>query len=499
MTHASLVALTPVPTLRPMIAEWLAENDATLPPPGDKAKHIRDPLHGAIVLSPGEVRLLDTFPMQRLRGIRQLGLAYLTFPGAGHSRLEHALGVRFVARRMLDRLEDVLGRPYSPTVRATILAAALLHDVGHGIFSHATESIIATYPTLRAQYETQSENALHEQIGAVLIETDPIAACLTAMGVDPAAVSALMRHDTAQLTQLEIPAELWGIISGPLDADKLDYFARDSYFSGVVSSVDPERILQTLTVSPTQQLAVTLAGASALDKMLYDRVHMYGDLYGHQKILAAEAMVRAIVETMFLPRRHSLIYVRGPQGRSVGIRMQRLTDYLRMSDEAFLAAPTNNEQVAAIQHRLVHRDLLHRAYTLSYESVRGASEETYLRALQRLRRSETLARLRRDVIAHHPEIDATDIWFAATRSPAMDGVGASIVGLGNRPVPTGTAFSDWDHRDPDGIPQHTVLRHFELYRAKIYCFCPPDVAQAVGATARAALQALWDEPTGELV
>ncbi len=481
--------------LRDQIVAWLGEIEANLPPLGEKAKHIRDPLHGAIVLSPYEIRLLDSLPMQRLRGIRQLGLAYLTFPGAGHSRFEHALGVRFVAKRMLDRLEEVQGRAYSANQRATVLAAALLHDVGHGIFSHAIEGIIALNPHLRAQYDATNGTALHEQVGAVLIEHDPIATCLRTMGIAPTVVSALILQQAEVLLRHDIPRELWGIISGPLDADKLDYFARDSYFSGVVTSVDPERIMQTLSIGERHQLAVTLAGASALDKMLYDRVHMYGDLYGHQKILAAEMMVRALVETMLQSGRKSRISIRGQDGRSLGIHLDRVTDYLRLSDEAFLAAPANNPTVAGIQTRLLRRDLLHRAYALSYDAVSGATEEAYLGVLQRIRRPDTLATLRRELIARHPEIPATDLWFAATRSPMMTGVGASVVGLGHHTVPTGSAFHDWDQRDAMGIPQHSILRHFELYRAKVYCFAPPAVAQQVGQTARAILREFWGDLT----
>src|SRR5271165_6835652 len=130
MTNNTVVATaTGTDALRDQIRDWLAETGATLPALGDRAKHIRDPLHGAIVLSPHEVRLIDTLPMQRLRGIHQLGLAYLTFPSAGHSRFEHALGVRFVARQMLDRLESVRGQTYTTQQRTTVLAAALLHDV----------------------------------------------------------------------------------------------------------------------------------------------------------------------------------------------------------------------------------------------------------------------------------------------------------------------------------------------------------------------------------
>ncbi len=492
------VSLVP-PVLDAQVRAWLSESGATLPRLGAKTKHIRDPLHGSVVLSPHEICLLDTLPLQRLRGVHQLGLAYLTFPSARHTRFEHALGVRFVAERMLDRLADARG-PFAPEQRATVLAAALLHDVGHGVFSHVIESIIADHASLREQFA--GDGPLHEQIGAALILADPIAAILRDMGVSALAVAALLRHDEAALATSGVPPELWGIISGPLDADKLDYFARDSYFSGVASAVDPERILRTLTIGPDHQLAITLAGASALDQMLFDRVRMYGDLYGHQKILTAEAMVRALVEIMLRRGPHgkrSRLFIRGGDGRSVELRLDRVTDFLRMSDEAFLAAPTDSPQAASVQERLLRRDLLRRAYTLSFESVRGAGEATYLGVLPRLRVPATLAALRREIHVRHPGIALADLAVASVRSPSMAGVGAIVVGRDGRVVRMGTAFGGWDATDPDGLPAHSVLRHFELYRAKLYVFCPADQVAAVAPTARAALQAAWGDAPGTLI
>ncbi len=483
------------------VQDWLREADAPVPPLGAKAKHIRDPLHGSVVLSPHEVRLLDTLPMQRLRGIHQLGLAYLTFPSAAHSRFEHALGVRFVAERMLDRLEDVRGKPFTVTQRATVLAAALLHDVGHGVFSHAIEEIIGEFPALRAQYDPE-QGSLHEQIGAALIQTAPLATCLGEMDVDPAAVAALITHDLARLATSDVPPELWGVISGPLDADKLDYFARDSYFSGVVSAVDPDRILRMLTIGSTSELAIMLSGASALDQMLNERVRVYSDLYGHQKILAAESMVRALVEAMLNSgsggrRRH--LTIRRADGHPMSLKLDRVTDFLRMSDEVFLAAPTDSDTVASIQNRLLRRELLRSAYTLTFEAVRGAGDAAYLRGLRRLRTPASLTRLRHAIHDRHPEIALADIWVATVRQPSMESMSNIIIGRDGQVVRMGTMFADWDSFDDQGVPAHTIRRHFELYHARLQIFCPPQDAERITPTARAVLQDAWGDETGELV
>jgi HD superfamily phosphohydrolase len=496
---AGLPPALAAPALCAQVREWLAASEATVPPLGSKAKHIRDPLYGSIVLGPHEIRLLDTLPMQRLRGVHQLGLAYLTFPSARHTRFEHALGVRFIAERMLDRLEDVRGS-YAPEQRATVLAAALLHDVGHGVFSHVIEGIITDHPWLREQFA--DDGPWHEQIGAALVQSAPLAAILREMEVDPVAVAALLRHHIPTLRARVVPAELWGIISGPLDADKLDYFARDSYFSGVVSAVDPDRILRTLAIGPDHQLAITLAGASALDQMLFDRVRMYADLYGHQKILAAEAMVRSLVEIMLTRGPHgkrSRLFVRGRDGRSVELRLDRVTDFLRASDEAFLAAPTDNAAAARVQERLLRRELLHRAYTLSFESVRGADEATYLRAVRPLRRPERLEALRQAIHARHPDVPLADLGVACVRGPSMERVGASVVGRDGNIERNGTAFAAWDEVDGAGLPVHSIQRHFELYHARIFVFCPPELVATIGPTARELLQEAWGDAPGTLV
>jgi HD superfamily phosphohydrolase len=495
---ATAIYSSPDDSLRHEVQSWLYEMKASIPQLGVKSKHIRDPLHGSVVLSPEEVRLLDTNVMQRLRGIHQLGLAYLIYPSSGHSRFEHSLGVRFVAEKMIDRLEIVRG-PYKHEERVTVLAAALLHDIGHTLFSHAIEMIIYSTPRLRRQYDPE-DGALHEQIGAILVTEDPLTTCLVEMGADPRIVAALMCHDVKTLTALQFPPELWGVISGPIDADKLDYFARDSYFSGIISAIDPERIFQTLTIGPDNQLAITLAGASALDQMLYDRVRMYSDLYGHQKILAAESSVRALIEAMTKRGTHGKrhIYVRGTDGMLIPLGMDRLTDYLRLSDEAFLATPTDSPIIATIQNRLLRRELLRAAYTLTFEMVQNASEDpnleiSYLQSLPGLRTSESLLKLRHTIHEYHPEIPMQDIWAASVRCPSMDGMATIVVGRDGQPARMGTMFEDWDTLDDNALPAHTIRRHFELYRARISIFCPPENVSQVRKTARKVLQEAWGD------
>src|SRR5689334_18661270 len=177
------------------------------------AEIIRDPLWNNIRLDPLAQRLVDTAAFQRLRYVRQLGLAYLVYPGATHTRFEHALGTYLLARRALSLLEDrdVLSPGELDECRL-IRTAALLHDVGHYPFSHALEEIGALH---------------HEEVARPLVTTGAIADILRqTLGADaPERVMDLIRGRSV--------SPLQRLISGSLDLDKIEYLTRDAFMCGV--------------------------------------------------------------------------------------------------------------------------------------------------------------------------------------------------------------------------------------------------------------------------
>ena len=190
---------------------------------------IRDPLWNNIAIDPLAMQLVDTPAFQRLRYVRQLGLAFLVYPGATHSRFEHALGTYHLARRALALLDERsaltgIGRETCDLVRV----AALLHDIGHYPFSHALEEIGALH---------------HEEVARPLITEGEVAEVLrAAMGPStPDDVMALIRGESA--------SPLQRLISGSLDLDKLDYLRRDAFMCGVpYGEIDVDRLMNSLTV-----------------------------------------------------------------------------------------------------------------------------------------------------------------------------------------------------------------------------------------------------------
>jgi uncharacterized protein len=232
-----------------------------------------DPLHGAITLDSSDpveallIALIDTPAFQRLRRIRQLGPASLTFHGAEASRFTHSLGVMAVARRAFDRITSLY--PQLKSNRAAVLCAALLHDIGHGPFSHTCEEIFGSS---------------HEHwTGRILRESVPIQTLLDRFDAD-----LLPQIQQIYAKQHPVPL-LWQLVSSQLDCDRLDYLMRDSYFTGAAyGKLDLDRILNALSYDPvSQQLVVAQKGMAAIEHYLIVRYFMYAQIYNHPKNIAA--------------------------------------------------------------------------------------------------------------------------------------------------------------------------------------------------------------------
>lgn len=246
-----------------------------------KSRTYHDPLHGAITLRgdrPVEallIRLIDTPEFQRLRRIRQLDTASLTFHGAEGSRFTHSLGVMALTRRAFDAV--VQNYPYLEPHRSVVLTAALLHDLGHGPFSHAGEEIFGSQ---------------HEVWTRRLIQQSSIAKILDSFA--PGLLNCLEQVFTKKYP-LPLVEQL---VSSQLDCDRLDYLQRDSYLTGAqYGHLDLDRIFMALSYDPiTQRLVVTKKGLVAIEHYLTVRYFMYLQVYNHPKNLAARFVLGKIFQ-----------------------------------------------------------------------------------------------------------------------------------------------------------------------------------------------------------
>ena len=242
-----------------------------------------DPLHGAIQLDPscpGEamaIDLIDTAPFQRLRRIRQLGTAYLTFQGAESSRFTHSLGVLHLARQALGQLERQ--GPRLQEHRSCLLAAALLHDIGHGPFSHSGEEMFGLHHEAWSGRLVREHPALRDRLEAERPGLAGEVADLLERG----------RHPSPAIAAL---------VSSQLDCDRLDYLLRDSHSTGTsYGQLDLERILATLTLAPDGQLAIHPKGLMAVEHYLVVRQLMYRSVYNHRLNVVSTWLLCRVIAT----------------------------------------------------------------------------------------------------------------------------------------------------------------------------------------------------------
>jgi HD superfamily phosphohydrolase len=242
---------------------------------------IRDPLWNNISLDELATRLVDTRAFQRLRYVRQLGLAYLVYPGATHTRFEHALGTWHLAGRtlaLLQRRGDIT--PALAEDAGLVATAALLHDIGHYPFSHALEEIGAPH---------------HEEVAGALLTRGEIGDVLrSALGENaPERIVELIRGRSR--------SPLQGIVSGSLDLDKIEYLKRDALMCGVpYGEIDVDRLIHSLAIvddsaTGRQTMGVSEKGLAALESLLFAKYQMYRNVYWHHAVRSATAMYKRLV------------------------------------------------------------------------------------------------------------------------------------------------------------------------------------------------------------
>lgn len=328
--------------------QWLrplASNPEARGPSQDK--HINDPIWGTITLHPWEVALLDTELVQRLRGVKQLGLAHLVFPTATHDRFSHACGVVEAAERMMDqinrnskaRVRSGRAEDAPPQIaddeRYLIRLAALIHDVGHGPFSHAIEPVVGKIfkdelsqleATLRDAIPRTDKVQVSEAVAVLVVASEDFQTLLSRPLMD--AVRAGRSAD--QLSEGLIAAIIGGsdgsargalgaLVSSQVDADKLDYMARDAYHAGLPIDFDTERLISKLEavrvedavlsqrlsdlkdrISATpgkryQEIGISAGGTGAFEQMLVGRIFLYDRLYHHHKVRTADSMAQRLL------------------------------------------------------------------------------------------------------------------------------------------------------------------------------------------------------------
>ncbi|CCQ32796.1 dGTPase protein [Halorhabdus tiamatea SARL4B] len=278
-------------------------------------KTIKDSVHDYIEVEGVALSLLDTPPLQRLRHVSQLGTVTLVYPSANHTRFEHSLGVYHLADQALSHL-GIEGQQAE-----RVRAAALLHDVGHGPYSHNVEGLIH-------RHTGKYHDDVHDLIGE-----GAVARVLTEHGLNPDAVADLIAGD----------GELGQLVSGELDVDRMDYLVRDAHHTGVpYGTIDHGRLVRELRFRDGE-LVLAEGNVQTAESLLLARALMTPTVYSHHVARIAKAMLRR-----------------------ASARLLEATDtdpetFRRMDDAELLVALRSTDETAEIGRRLTYRDLYKRA------------------------------------------------------------------------------------------------------------------------------------------
>ena len=249
----------------------------------DYTEPIRDPIWKHIYLSRSLMRIVQALPFQQLNDIKQLGLTYLIYPGATHTRFNHSLGVFHLARQMIIHL---IKKPIQPPLTLTgvkaFLCAALLHDLGHYPFAHSLKELdIKDHETLTA--EAIMNNV---QLNSLISES---------LAVPPKVVAAIINLKSSAPPGENIPF-FRKLLSGVLDPDKLDYLNRDAYFCGIPYGIqDIDFIFSQISPHRSKGVCISRKGLTSVESILFSKYLMYRNVYWHRKVRVVTAMIKKAI------------------------------------------------------------------------------------------------------------------------------------------------------------------------------------------------------------
>jgi len=334
----------------------------------DRPKIIHDSLWGTFKLQPHEIALIDTPLVQRLRFIHQTGAVYLTYPSALHTRFEHTLGVLYHAARMCSILREKQGdKRFGQETENNLRFAAILHDTGHGPFSHTSEQYFSSLKPMAdlqkhdPEYR-ESKNGAGEILSSLIIESRPFRDFVTAINgrfgtrIDCDFVRKIITGNSPAPEMY-----LSEVIHGPLDADKLDYMHRDGMFSGLRMHVDLDRLYASINVvtDPTQgnmtRIGGSVAGLSPLTQIMFNKMLLFTGIYHHHKVRTVDCMLWALFD-LAIHRQKRL------GGHTIGTPV----DFLKLTDDQVLAPQlTNDDDMRDIIRSIRERRLWKRAVVIS--------------------------------------------------------------------------------------------------------------------------------------
>jgi HD superfamily phosphohydrolase len=452
----------------------------------EKRKYVHDPIWGTIELYPHECCVLDSPLLQRLRQIHQTGFVYATFPSASHTRFEHTIGVMHLAGKIASTLKERHPKDANEKTIQKVRLAALLHDTGHSAFSHTSEEIFESrkdlHDLLKTGGEFQGKGAgevlsyliatsqafrkffrkVRKQYPKVLVDVNDFAPLI------------LGRADPEKRFEADI-------ISGPVDADKLDYFPRDGRASGVELAVDIERLLHCLSIASERRagknyrlMVVSRGGFNAIQQLLFARATLFASVYHHHKVRACDCMVKACFEHFSekgMKFKKNSVYP--------GFNLKSAADFLFLTDTDFFGEAYNHK-CGSLTHQLIHdlvyRRLFKRVLTISRNTVRdfdNSQQKAGYSQFFNLRACPEAMRALAKKIADKAKFGGkyTKVWLDIPREPSFRKAGDSMVNMSSR------TSNPRLMKLESVIPIAQWVDTYQQYYAQSFLFGPESVAE----------------------
>lgn len=368
----------------------------------NKGKFIHDTVWGTNFFYPWEIALIDSPLLQRLRYIHQTGLAYYVYPTAIHTRFDHTLGVTSLINKVIDSLNSKNDEPIIKNKdRYMLRISALLHDIGHGPFSHVVESVIRKTDEYRAMekhvnVELGVSPKPHEIMSYLIVSSNSFRDWF-----DQKIRNGYPKNKYLKELELgEIAESIIGVsrnperkyisdmINGPLDVDKLDYFARDALFSGLSIKYDLDRYFKSVELqeNPVEnrgtyvRLGLRLFDVTVLEQIILCKMMLFSSLYHHQKLRCAENMFIQLCEKL----------MQGEASKKSGLKIKHPADFLDYVDSDIINFTSRNQnpfkgEAKALCLNISRRRLMKRALIISRPYIQGIEDSPAIKsAYQRL-------------------------------------------------------------------------------------------------------------------
>lgn len=442
-------------------------------------KIIHDAIWGTHFFEPYELSIISLPIFQRLRQVSQMGFVNYIYPSARHTRFEHSLGVTIVANKLFQYAKKEHGSSLlDDNDLRHIRIAGLLHDIGHGLFSHTSEEAYGYMLDEIIEQEFENVNVdpkPHEFLSYLLIKTDSFRKFFRwlkrkyNLDIDSQKIADMI----IGLPQSEESRYKVSFINGSFDADKLDYFYRDSRFSGIPVQLDLDRLFNVMSISDLSKvcdpsdvlirdLTIGLSGVTCLEQIIFNKMILFSTIYHHQKVKACDCMFKGALE---------YIKEKGLEIRfkEKSCKFDNPIDFITLTDIDFFAegSRTKDKLLHDLIHNILYRRILKRALVISKRTIEGDLNQLLSTKVNRHQKEQELREVARQIteLAGNP-CTPYEVWIDIPTVPSFGDAATTYVRTnknnpdeGLQPLEKFFPLKEWKE-------------NYEFHKLKGHIFCP---------------------------